>query len=251
MGKVTLKSAEEIGYIRQAGSLLAACHQMIAKRIKPGVTTLEIDRLVEQYLEREGAYPEQKGYKGYRFATCASVNEVVCHGFPDDRPLADGDVVTIDIVVNKNGWLADSGWTYEVGQVAPEVKRLMNRTKEAMYKGIEKVRHGVPLGDVGHAMETVAEEEGYGIVKALVGHGIGRSLHEPPDVPSFGTPGKGLMLKEGMVITVEPVFTLGPTGAVYWGDDGWTITSADRSVGVQYEHTVAVTRNGPIILTGL
>jgi len=247
--RIQLKSAEEIAYMREAGRILAACHREIAKQIKPGVSTMEIDERVEEFLKKKGATPEQKGYKGFPYATCASVNEVVCHGFPDDRPLRVGDVVTIDMVVNKNGWLADSGWTYAVGQVNPAVMKLMKRTHEALFKGIEQARPGAAMGNIGHAIQEVAEKEGYGIVMSLVGHGIGRQLHEPPDVPSYGTPGRGLKLKAGMVITIEPVFTLGPSGAVFWGDDGWTISSADGSVGVQYEHTVAITKEGPLILT--
>ncbi|ACX63034.1 type I methionyl aminopeptidase [Paenibacillus sp. Y412MC10] len=247
--RIQLRRKEEIGHIREAGRILAACHREIAKVIKPGITTSQIDARVEKFLEKNGAFPEQKGYKGFPYATCASVNEVVCHGFPDQRPLQSGDVVTIDMVVNKNGWLADSGWTYAVDQVSPEVRQLMKHTHEALFKGIEAARHGATLGDVGHAIERVAEREGYGIVKPLVGHGIGRAIHEPPDVPNYGNPGRGLKLKAGMVITIEPVFTLGPSGAVFWGDDGWTISSADGSVGVQYEHTIAITRGDAVILT--
>ncbi|EFU42766.1 methionine aminopeptidase, type I [Paenibacillus vortex V453] len=247
--RIQLRRKEEIGYIREAGRILAACHREIAKIIQPGITTSEIDARVEKFLEKNGAVPEQKGYKGFPYATCASVNDVVCHGFPDQRPLEAGDVVTIDMVVNKNGWLADSGWTYAVAEVSPKVRKLMEHTHEALFRGIEAARHGAALGDVGHAIEQVAKREGYGIVKSLVGHGIGRAIHEPPDVLNYGVPGRGLKLKEGMVITIEPVFTLGSTGAVFWGDDGWTISSADGSIGVQYEHTIAITREGPVILT--
>ncbi len=210
---------------------------------------MQIDALVERFLEKKGATPEQKGYKGFPFATCASVNDIVCHGFPNDRPLKEGDIVTIDMVVNRNGWLADSGWTYAVGNVSPEVAGFMKHTREALFKGIAAAQLGASLGDIGHAIEQVAEREGYGIVRPLVGHGIGRAIHEPPDVPNYGIAGKGPKLKEGMVITIEPVFTLGSSGAVYWGDDGWTISSADGSIGAQYEHTIAITKNGPVILT--
>lgn len=247
--KISLKSREEIGYMREAGRILASCHREVAKWVQPGVSTLEIDARVEDYLKKAGASPEQKGYKGFPFATCASVNDVVCHGFPGTRKLRDGDVVTIDIVVNKDGWLADSGWTYAVGTPAPEITRLMDQTRDALYKGIEMAKAGQTLGDIGNVIEQSAIEGGFGLVKPLVGHGIGRKLHEPPDVPGFGSPGKGKKLKEGMVFTIEPVFTLGPSGAVLWSDDGWTISTADGSVGVQYEHTIAITREGPLILT--
>ncbi|SMF91002.1 methionyl aminopeptidase [Paenibacillus uliginis N3/975] len=247
--KIVIKSRKEIEYMREAGRILAACHREIAKWVQPGVTTLEIDARVEEYLKGAGASPEQKGYKGFPFATCASVNDVVCHGFPDRRPLQAGDVVTIDIVVNKNGWLADSGWTYAVSEPVPAVARLMKDTQQALYKGIAMAKLGNTLGDIGHVIEQEAITGGYGLVKPLVGHGIGNVIHEPPDVPCYGTPGKGRKLKEGMVITIEPVFTLGPFGAVLWGDDGWTISTADGTVGVQYEHTIAITRDGPFILT--
>lgn len=247
--KIRLKSRKEIECMRKAGRILADCHREIKKWIRPGITTLEIDTLVEEYLMRAGASPEQKGYKGFPYAICASVNDVVCHGFPDHTPLKAGDIVTIDIVVNKDGWLADSGWTYAVSEPKLELAQLMESARDALYKGITKARVGNTLGDIGYVIEQHAFAGGYGLVKPLVGHGIGRLIHEPPDVPSYGIRGKGRKLIEGMVITIEPVFTLGPSGAVFWGDDGWTISSADGSVGVQFEHTVAITRDGPYILT--
>ncbi|WP_054956164.1 type I methionyl aminopeptidase [Paenibacillus dakarensis] len=247
--RVQIKSKQEIEYIRRAGRILAECHQEVAKWIKPGVSTLEIDEKVEKYLKEAGASPEQKGYKGYPFATCASVNDVVCHGFPSEKPLQAGDIVTIDIVVNKNGWLADSGWTYAVERPGPAAARLMKNAKDALYDGISMAKVGNTIGDIGYVIEQRALAGGYGLVKPLVGHGIGRQIHEPPEVPSFGIRGRGRKLIEGMVITIEPVFTMGPSGAVYWGDDGWTISSADGSVGVQFEHTIAITNKGPYILT--
>lgn len=246
---ITLKSKEEIGYMREAGQILSSCHKEIAAILTPGVTTLHINEFVEEYLAHRGALPEQKGYRGYPFATCASVNETVCHGFPDDVPLAEGDVVTIDIVVNKDGWLADSGWSYGVGTVSKPLQQLLKRTEKALYKGIEQARAGNTIGDIGYAVEKVARWNRYGIVKPLVGHGIGRSLHEPPDVPSYGRRGEGQRLVEGMVITVEPIFMLGTSGAVLFNDDGWGVQSADGSCGVQFEHTIAITRDGPLILT--
>ncbi|MFC7680566.1 type I methionyl aminopeptidase [Paenibacillus sp. GCM10028914] len=247
--KIPIKSRNEIEYMRKAGRILADCHREIAKWIKPGITTLEIDVRVEEYLKQAGASAEQKGYKGFPYATCASVNDVVCHGFPSSNPLKAGDVVTIDIVVNKDGWLADSGWTYAVSEPEPNVARLMVDARSALYKGIAEAKVGNTLGDIGYVIEQHALAGGYGLVKPLVGHGIGQSIHEPPDVPCYGVRGKGRKLREGMVITIEPVLTLGPSGAVFFGDDGWTITSADGSVGVQFEHTIAITREGPYILT--
>ncbi|WP_242403874.1 type I methionyl aminopeptidase [Paenibacillus pini] len=244
-----LKSKEEIEYMREAGLILAACHQYVAQIIKPGVTTMAVNEAVEMFLEQHGATAEQKGYRGYPYATCASVNELVCHGFPTEVPLQEGDIVTIDIVVNKNGWLADSGWSYGIGEINKTLKRLLKHTEKALYKGIEQALPGNTLGDIGHAVEKVARRKDYGIVRPLVGHGIGRVIHEPPDVPSYGKRKEGLKLEEGMVITIEPIFTLGPSGAVLWDDDGWGVRSADGTFGAQFEHTIAITKDGPYILT--
>ncbi|AWB43270.1 type I methionyl aminopeptidase [Paenibacillus sp. CAA11] len=247
--KAVLKSPEEIALIRHAGRIVADCHREISRMIAPGITTLEINEFAEAFISAQGASPEQKGYRGFPYATCASVNDVVCHGFPCTTPLRSGDIVTIDLVVNKDGWLADSGWTYIVGEPSEELKRLFEVTKRALYRGIEQAVPGKRIGDISCAIQRTAEEEGLGVVKALVGHGIGRLLHEAPDVPNYGRPGAGLKLKRGMVITIEPVFTLGPEGSIRWGSDGWTIRSADGSPGAQFEHTIAVEDGGPQILT--
>lgn len=247
--KINLKSKEEIARIREAGGILAECHKEIEKRIAPGITTLEIDAFVENFLLGRKATPEQKGYRGFPFATCASINEVVCHGFPSDRTLQNGDIVTIDLVVNKDGWLADSAWSYRVGEVSPEADKLLKVTEKALFAGIAQALPGNRIGDIGYAVQRVAQEIGVGIVRPLIGHGIGRSMHEAPDVPNFGRPHSGVKLQNGMVITIEPIFTLGETGAILWEKDGWTITSADKSLGAHYEHTLAITENGPVILT--
>ncbi|MCM3784772.1 type I methionyl aminopeptidase [Neobacillus mesonae] len=247
---VILKTKEEIAYMREAGRILKACHRQIEAKLLPGITTKEIDEFVEAYLAEHGATPEQKGYKGYPYAICASVNDIVCHGFPSDVKLKDGDVVTIDMVVNKDGWLADSAWTYAVGKPNPRTAKFLSRTEKAMYRGIAEAVPGKTVGDIGYAIEKSVKPWRYGIVKPLVGHGIGRSIHEEPDIFPNGSPGRGLELQEGMVITVEPVLTMGATGAVFWEDDGWTIRSADGSIGAQYEHTVAITNEGPVLLTG-
>ncbi|WP_055106584.1 type I methionyl aminopeptidase [Paenibacillus ihumii] len=249
--KIILKTQEEILKIREAGKILAECHGELAGRIGPGMTTLEIDEWVEQYLAARKASPEQKGYRGYPFATCASVNDIVCHGFPNDRQLRSGDIVTIDIVVNKDGWLADSAWSYRIGAVSEEADRLLSVTHQALEKGIAQAVPGNRVGDISSAVQGIAREAGVGIVKPLIGHGIGRSMHEPPDVPNFGRSRTGPVLREGMVITIEPIFTSGDTGAVLWEDDGWTIRSADGSLGAHYEHTLAITKKGPLVLTSL
>lgn len=247
--KVRLKTKEEIERIREAGRILAECHREIAKMIGPGMTTLEIDAFVESFLTKRGATAEQKGYHGFPFATCASINDVVCHGFPGDHKLAVGDIVTIDIVVGKNGWMADSGWSYRIGQVSDEAEKLLTTTEQALLAGIAQAVPGKKIGDIGHAVQRVAQAANIGIVKPLIGHGIGRAMHEAPDVPNFGRPRSGVSLQPGMVITIEPIFTGGDTGAVWWEDDGWTIRTADGSLGAHYEHTLAITEDGPLVLT--
>lgn len=217
--------------------------------IKPGITTAEIDSVVETYLASRKAVPAQKGYRGFPYAICASVNEVVCHGFPGATPLQEGDIVTIDIVVEKDGWMADSAWSYRVGKVSPEAERLLQVTEQALAAGIKAAVIGNRVGDIGYAVQEVARKAGVGIVRPLIGHGIGRNMHEPPDVPNFGRPGSGPKLQRGMVITIEPILTLGDTGAVFWDRDGWTIRSADGTLGAHYEHTLAITEQGPVILT--
>ncbi|UFJ39822.1 type I methionyl aminopeptidase [Brevibacillus humidisoli] len=245
---ITLKTKEQIEQMAQAGKILAACHREIAKRIRPGVTTREIDQFVEQFLEKHGATPEQKGYQGYRYATCASVNDVVCHGFPSKQPLAAGDIVTIDMVVNKEGWLADSAWSYAVGKISRQARKLLQTTKESLYVGIEQAVAGNRLGDISHAIQVYAESRGYGVVREFTGHGIGQVMHEDPYVPHYGSPGKGIRLKAGMVITIEPMLTTGSYD-VRVDDDGWTARTMDGSLAAQYEHTVAITDEGPVILT--
>ncbi|WP_260510783.1 type I methionyl aminopeptidase [Paenibacillus cucumis (ex Kampfer et al. 2016)] len=244
-----MKTREEIGYMQEAGRILKECHQHIEQYMVPGTTTAEINERVEAFLADHGATPEQKGYKGYPYATCASVNDVVCHGFPGSQALASGDVVTIDMVVNKDGWLADSAWTYAIDEPSRSIRRLMKRTEKALYKAIAQAVPGNTLGDIGSAIERTARLYRYGIVKPLIGHGIGQYIHEPPNVLPYGKRKTGMMLTEGMVITIEPIFTKGSSGAVVWDEDGWTVRTLDESWGVQYEHTVAITKDGPLILT--
>lgn len=245
---ITIKSKEQIEKMRQAGKILASCHRKLSRLIRPGVTTWEIDRWVEDYLEKQGATPEQKGYMGYPYATCASVNDEVCHGFPRKIPLKEGDIVTIDMVVNLHGWLADSAWTYAVGRVSEDVQKLLDVTKAALYQGIARAKPGNRIGDISHAIQTYAESRGLSVVRPFIGHGIGQRIHEPPEVPHFGPPGKGPLLQEGMVITIEPMLNLG-SHHVTIEPDGWTAKTVDGSWSAQYEHTVAITAEGPLILT--
>jgi methionyl aminopeptidase len=243
-----IKSAEEIQRMHRAGKLLAACHREIARRIRPGITTQEIDQFVESYLAMHGATPEQKGYMGYPYATCTSVNDVVCHGMPNTSPLQDGDIVTIDMVVNLDGWLADSAWSYSVGTISSEKQRLLDTTLEALEAGIRQARVGNRIGHISHAIQTLAESKGYSVVRQFIGHGIGTRIHEDPPVPHFGEQNSGIMLLEGMVITIEPMLNIG-SPEVRIDPDGWTARTADGSLSAQYEHTVAITRNGPLVLT--
>jgi len=234
--------------MHEAGKLLAKTHKEIAKLIKPGITTKEIDEFVEEFLAAHGATPEQKGFQGYPYATCASINDEICHGFPRDEKLKDGDIVTIDLVVNLKGGLADSAWTYAVGNVDEAGLRLMEVTKKALYIGIEQARVGNRIGDIGHAIQTYAEAQGFSVVREFTGHGIGPTIHEPPHIPHFGEPNKGPRLKEGMVITIEPMLNEGDWRSKM-DPNNWTARTIDGRRSAQYEHTIAILKEGPLILT--
>jgi len=245
---ITRKSKREIEMMHEAGKLLASCHKEIAKRIQPGITTLEINTFVEEYLKKNGATPEQKGFHGYPYATCACVNDEICHGFPRDEALQNGDIVTIDMVVNLNGALADSAWTYRVGTVDPEVEKLLNVTHESLQRSIDAAIVGNRTGDIGHAIQSYVEDEGFSVVRDFTGHGIGPTIHEDPNIFHFGQPGTGLRLKEGMVLTIEPMVNMGSWHSQK-DDNGWTARTIDGKWSAQYEHTIAITKDGPLILT--
>lgn len=242
------KSARETKLMAEAGKLLAQIHKEIAKMIKPGITTTEIDQFAEKYMRDHGATPEQIGFNGYEYATCASINDEICHGFPRSEQLKNGDIVTIDMVVNLNGALADSAWTYAVGEVDQAGRRLMDVTLESLYRGIEQAQVGNRIGDIGHAIQTYAEAEGFSVVREFTGHGIGPTMHEPPHVPHYGLPGKGARLKEGMAITIEPMLNEGEWKS-QMDDNGWTARTIDGKRSAQYEHTLIITKDGPLILT--
>lgn len=245
---ISRKSKREVEQMQAAADVLVACHKEIAKMIKPGISTIEIDNFVEGFLEKHGATPEQKGYNGYPYAICASLNDEICHGFPTEKPLKDGDIVTIDMVVNLNGGLADSAWTYAVGNVDEKGKRLIDVTKEALYKGLEQAQPGNRIGDIGHAIQTFAEAEGFSVVRDFTGHGIGPTIHEDPHIPHYGLPNKGLRLKEGMVITIEPMINEGAWQSKM-DDNGWTARTTDKGRSAQFEHQIFITENGPLIFT--
>lgn len=245
---IVLKSAREIENMKEAGKLLASVHKKLSKIIKPGVTTWEIDQFVEDYLMKHGATPQQKGYRDYKYATCASINDEVCHGFPRKEALKDGDIVTVDMVVNLNGALADSAWSYAVGNVSEQAQKLLEVTKEALYCGIAASIPGNRIGDIGHAIQSYVEAEGFSVVREFIGHGIGAVIHEKPDVPHYGLPGRGPRIKEGMVFTIEPMVNIGEW-KTKMDHNGWTARTVDGELSAQYEHTIAITKDGPVILT--
>ena len=245
---VQLKTKEHIRGIRRAGKIVAACHKELSRRIAPGVTTQEIDRFVERFMLDRGAKPAQKGYKGYPYATCASVNDVVCHGFPEAEPLESGDIVTVDMVADVDGWLADSAWTYAIGKTASSTGKLLHAAKQAMLDGIKQAKPGNYMGDIGHAIQVRAKREGFNIVDNFVGHGIGRYMHEYPQVHHTGIRGQGMRLEEGMVITIEPILTAG-RAEYYTMNNGWVTRTIDGAWAAQFEHTVAIMKDGPVILT--
>lgn len=245
---IILKTPEEIKKMKKSGEILANCHKELEKFIKPGITTYDIEEFVEEFLKKHNATPEQKGYQGYKYATCTSVNDEICHGFPRNEELKDGDIVTVDMVVNYDGWLADSAWSYGVGNISKEAENLLSVTKKALYIGIEQAVIGNRIGDISHAIQSYVEGEGYSVVRDFVGHGIGTSIHEDPQVPHFGRPRRGHRLLEGMVITIEPMVNIGSYKSIM-DDNGWTARTVDGELSAQYEHTIAITKDGPIILT--
>ena len=247
---IQLYRAEEIEAIARAGRILAALYRVIPERVKPGATTAELDRFAEDFIRSHaGAEPAFKGLYGFPATLCTSVNHEVVHGIPTHRrKLQEGDVLSVDCGVKLEGFYADAAITYPVGEIAPEVATLLERTDTALHRGIAEAAPGHRLGDVGAAIQEVADEKGYGVVRELVGHGVGRKPHEEPQVPNYGKRGRGLKLVEGMVLAIEPMFNLGVAG-VRTLPDRWTVVTADRKVSAHFEHTVAVTADGPRILT--
>ena len=242
------KSEDEIDLIRESSLLVAKTHAEISNLIKPGVTTLQLDKIAEEYIKDNGGLPAFKGYSGFPNTLCASVNEQVVHGIPNNDPLNDGDIISIDCGVVMNGYYGDSAYTYEVGEVSNTIKDLLTRTKESLYKGIEKAVSGNRLGDIGFAIQNYVEKFGYGVVREMVGHGIGKSLHEEPQVPNYGRKGNGIMLKEGLVIAIEPMINLG-TKRIKQHSDGWTIITADKKCSAHFEHTIVVRKGRAEVLS--
>ncbi|MBU7456348.1 type I methionyl aminopeptidase [Leuconostoc fallax] len=250
---ITLKSPREIELMRQSGAVIAGMHHMLRDLIKPGLDTWEIEEQSRAYIEGHGAVPLQIGFEGFKYATTVSVNNEVAHGFPrKGLKLKDGDLVKVDTVVGLNGAVSDSAWTYAVGNISPELEQLMAVTKKSLYLGIDQAIIGNRIGDIGHAIDQyVTDEHHYGNVRQYIGHGVGPTMHEEPQVPHYGEAEHGLRLKEGMTITIEPMVNIGgwEVDTDQTPEDGWTVRTADGSVSAQYEHTIAITKDGPKILT--
>jgi methionyl aminopeptidase len=242
------KSSREIEKIAAAGALVAETIAYVGGLLRPGVTTDELDAAAGGFIREHGGIPTSEGYKGYPKAICISPNDVVVHGIPDDFVVSDGDLVTIDVGVTLDGYIADSAYTFGVGEIEPEAQRLLDVAQNALAAGIAEAVVGNRVGDVSHAIQEVVEAAGFSVVRSLVGHGVGRHYHEDPHIPNFGEPGRGPRLSDGMTIAIEPMITAG-TSEVQVMDDGWTIRTADRSLSAHFEHTVAITTDGPRILT--
>jgi methionyl aminopeptidase len=242
------KSPAEIDKMARAGDILVRTMELLAGKVRPGVTTQELDRAAERFIRSQGATPAFKGYRGFPGSICTSPNDMVVHGIPGRFKLSRGDVLSVDIGVVYDGWVADAARTFPVGEVSPVAAKLLDVTREALFRGVEACRPGNRLGDLGYAIQQHVEGGGFSIVRSLVGHGIGRDMHEEPQIPNYGYPGKGTPLEEGMVLAVEPMTTAG-RHMVRMGDDGWAIYSQDGSLAAHFEFTVAITADGPRILT--
>jgi len=246
---IKIKSEREIELLKEAGHIVYLTHQYLKPYIKEGITTKELDTLAEKFILSKGATPSFKGYNGFPGSICASINNQVVHGIPGKTKLKKGDIISIDIGACYKGYHGDSAWSYPVGDVSDEKKYLLEHTEQSLYEGLKQVKPGNRIGDIGYAIEQYANKYKLGVVKELVGHGVGSKLHEEPDVPNYGNAGTGPILKEGMVIAIEPMLNLGSPD-IYILDDGWTIETDDYSPSAHFEHTVVVTKDGYKILTG-
>ena len=245
---IVRKSPAEIEKMAAAGRVVADTIDHVGARLEPGITTGELDRIAEDFIRSRGGVPTSMGYRGYPAAICISPNTVVVHGIPGAHVVADGDVITIDVGVTLDGFIADSAYTFGVGEVEPEAQRLLEVGRDALAAGIAQARAGNRVGDISAAVQHLVEANGFSVVRSLVGHGVGRSYHEDPHIPNFGEPGRGPLLSEGMTIAIEPMITAGAAD-VYVEDDEWTISTEDGSLSCHFEHTVAISAEGPRILT--
>jgi methionyl aminopeptidase len=242
------KSAQEIEGMARAGELVHETLQLVAEHLEPGISMLELDRIADEHIASKGGVPTSKGYKGFPAALCISPNSMVVHGIPNGYRAKEGDLISVDLGVTLDGLVADSAVTLPVGEITAEAQRLLDVCQEALAAGIAEARIDNALSDISHAIQTVVEEAGFSVVRSLVGHGVGRSYHEDPQIPNYGPPGRGPLLQEGMTLAIEPMITAGRP-EVYVHDDEWSISSLDESLAAHFEHTVAVMAEGPRILT--
>jgi methionyl aminopeptidase len=242
------KSQQEIEKMAQAGALVGETIALVGEHLEPGISMLELDRIAEEHIRSKGGVPTSKGYRGFPAALCISPNTMVVHGIPTEYRAHEGDIVSIDLGVTLDGFVADSAYTFPIGEIDPEAQRLLDAGQEALAAGIEQAKPGNRLSDISHAVQTVTEEAGFSVVRSLVGHGVGRSYHEDPQIPNYGPPGRGPLLAEGMTLAIEPMINAGgPEVEIH--DDNWSISTADGSLSAHFEHTVAITESGPRILT--
>jgi methionyl aminopeptidase len=244
------KSAREIDQMADAGAVVVKTLELLREHIRPGVTTGELDRIADEFIRSHDGVPTFKGYRGYPASICASPNDMVVHGIPGRHVLSDGDILSIDIGVTLGGFVADSAYTFPVGEISEEAELLLQAGEAALAAGIEQARLGNHVGDISAAVQRTTEEAGFSVVRQLVGHGVGRAMHEEPQIPNFGQPGRGPLLAEGMTLAIEPMINLGDP-EIYMADDGWSILTADGSLSAHFEHTVAITTEGPRILTAI
>ncbi|HZJ58437.1 MAG TPA: type I methionyl aminopeptidase [Clostridia bacterium] len=245
---IILKSKSEIKLMEEAGRIVAGAHEVVKNAIAPGITTAELDEIAEDYIRSRGGIPAFLGYQGYPASICASINEQVVHGIPGPVALKEGDILSVDIGAFHNGYCGDAARTHPVGEVTPDAHRLIETAKEAFFSGLEFAREGYRLSDISHAIQVYVEGKGYSVVKALVGHGIGQAMHEEPQIPNFGPPGRGPRLRKGMALAIEPMINAG-AHEVMTLHDGWTVVTKDGSLSAHYEHTIAITHGQPLILT--
>jgi len=254
MGELELKSKQDVERMRRAGQIVAEVLARLQEVVAPGVTTMELDRIAEEMTRKRGAVPAFKGYqvagRVFPASLCVSINEEVVHGIPANRPLREGDIVGLDFGVVIDGYYGDAAVTVPVGRVTEKAQHLVDATRESLWAGIRTIKVGSRLGDLSHAIQSYAEAAGLSVVREFVGHGIGRHLHEEPQVPNFGEPGKGRLLREGMVLAIEPMLNLGAPGVLV-KEDGWTAVTRDGSLSAHFEHSVAITADGPVVLTAL
>jgi methionyl aminopeptidase len=242
------KSTQEIEQMERAGRVVVQTLELVGEHVRAGVTTQELDELAEDFIRSHGGVPTFKGYRGYPASICTSPNDMVVHGIPGPYTLKDGDVLSVDVGVTLDGFVGDSAYTFPVGEVDEDARRLLDTCQAALNAAIEQAQPGNHLSDIGHAVQTVTEDAGFSVVRSLVGHGVGRRMHEDPQIPNFGEPGRGPVLQPGMTLAIEPMINAGGAG-VYLHEDEWSISTEDGSLSAHFEHTVAVTESGPRILT--